>query len=104
VRSLARSAIFHHIERSHDFARSSLTLARKRTIIRYGVGNGMKREQFLIELRKYARAMNAELEVTENRGKGSHYRIMLIGKRTTLMSGDLSPQYIKLVKKQLGIK
>lgn len=64
----------------------------------------MKREQFLIELRKYARDMNLELDVIENRGKGSHYRIKLDGKRTTLMSGDLSPQYIKLVKKQLGIK
>lgn len=63
----------------------------------------MKREQFLIELRKYAREVNAELEVIENRGKGSHYRIKLNGKRTILKSGDLSPQYIKLVKKQLGI-
>ena len=63
----------------------------------------MKREQFLIELRKIARAMDAELEVVENRGKGSHYRIKLNGRRTTLKSGDLSPHYMKMVKKQLGI-
>lgn len=64
----------------------------------------MKREQFLAELRKLAREMNVELEIVENRGKGSHYRIKFNGKRTTLKSGDLSPQYIKLVKKQLGIE
>ena len=64
----------------------------------------MKREQFLIELRKYARSIDAELVVVENRGKGSHYRIKLNGKRTILKSGDLSPQYIKMVKKQLGIE
>ena len=64
----------------------------------------MKREQFLIELRRIARERNAELEVIENRGKGSHYRLKLNGKRSTLKSGDLSPLYMKLVKKQLGIE
>ena len=64
----------------------------------------MKREQFLIELRRIARERNAELEVIENRGKGSHYRLKLNGKRSTLKSGDLSPQYMRLVKKQLGIE
>jgi len=63
----------------------------------------MKREQFLIELRKLAREMNVELEIVENRGKGSHYRIKFDGRRTTLKAGDLSPQYVKLVRKQLGI-
>ena len=47
--------------------------------------------------------MDAELEVVESRGKGSHYRIKLNGRRTTLKSGDLSPHYMKMVKKQLGI-
>lgn len=63
----------------------------------------MKREQFIRELRKLAKEQDAEFEVTEDKGKGSHYRIKFNGKRTTLKSGELTPQYVRLIKKQLGI-
>lgn len=63
----------------------------------------MKREQLLRELRKYARDQHLELEIFEDKGKGSHYRVKFNGKMTTIKSGELTPSYVRLVKKQLGI-
>lgn len=63
----------------------------------------MKRDQFIRELRKFAKDQNKELEIFEDKGKGSHYRIKFDGKITTLKSGELTPTYVRLVKKQLGI-
>jgi hypothetical protein len=63
----------------------------------------MKRDQFLRELRKAAKARGLELEVFEDRGKGSHYRVSFAGRISTIKSGDLSPTYVKLVRKQLGL-
>lgn len=57
----------------------------------------MTREALLRELRKLARDRDVEFEVTKGRGKGSHYR------RTTIKSGELTPTYVGLVKKQLGV-
>lgn len=64
----------------------------------------MKREQLLQELRKIAKAMNTELGIFEDKGKGSHYRVTLNGKMTTIKSGEMTPGYVRLIKKQLGIK
>ena len=64
----------------------------------------MKREQLLRELRKIAKSQNLELEVFEDKGKGSHYRVKLNGKMTTIKSGELTPTYVRLVKKQLGVE
>ena len=63
----------------------------------------MKREAFLRELRKLARARGLEVEVLANRGKGSHCRIKVGDRFTTLKSGDLTPRYMALVRKQLGL-
>lgn len=63
----------------------------------------MKCDQFLRELRKAARARGLELEVFEDRGKGSHYRVRLGDRISTVKSGDLSPTYVRLVRKQLGL-
>lgn len=63
----------------------------------------MKREQFLRELRKIAKDRQLDLEIFENKGKGSHYRVKLNGKMTTIKSGELTPTYVRLVRKQLGI-
>jgi len=62
----------------------------------------MKREQFIRELRKLARDANKPLDVFEDRGKGSHYRVKFDGRTSKIKSGDLTPAYMKLVKKQLG--
>ncbi len=63
----------------------------------------MKREQFLRELRKIAKNRQLDLEIFEDKGKGSHYRVKLNGKMTTIKSGELTPTYVRLVRKQLGI-
>lgn len=63
----------------------------------------MKREQFIRELRKIAKDKQMDLEIFEDKGKGSHYRVKLNGKMTTIKSGELTPTYVRLVKKQLGI-
>ena len=63
----------------------------------------MKREQFLRELRKIAKNRQLDLEIFEDKGKGSHYRVKLNGKMTTIKSGELTPAYVRLVRKQLGI-
>lgn len=64
----------------------------------------MKREQLLRELRKIAKANGWEFEIFEDNGKGSHYRVKLNGKMTTIKSGEMTPLYVNLIKKQLGIK
>ncbi len=63
----------------------------------------MKREQFLRELRKIAKNRQLDLEIFEDKGKGSHYRVKLNGKMTTIKSGELTPTYVRLLRKQLGI-
>jgi hypothetical protein len=63
----------------------------------------MKRDQFIRELRKIAKDQGKELEIYEDKGKGSHYRVRFDGKITTLKSGEYTPGYVRLVKKQLGI-
>lgn len=64
----------------------------------------MNREQLLRELRKLAKETGVEFEVTTDRGKGSHYRVKFNGRRTTVKSGELTPLYVRLIKKQLGIE
>lgn len=63
----------------------------------------LKREALLRELREVARLSGMEFEITVNRGKGSHYRVRLGKKFTTIKSGELTPDYIRLIKKQLEI-
>ena len=63
----------------------------------------MKREALIRELRKLAKERSVNFEVIENEGKGSHYRVKFAGKRTIIKSGELTPTYVRLVKKQLGI-
>ncbi len=63
----------------------------------------MKRDQFLRELRKAAKARGLELAVFEDRGKGSHVRVRLGDRMSTVKSGELSPTYVRLVRKQLGL-
>ena len=54
----------------------------------------MTRGQFLRRLRKYCRKFGLSISVEESRGKGSH---------VTVEVGELSPIYIKLVLRQLGL-
>lgn len=63
----------------------------------------MKREALIRELREMARKMQVSFEVFENRGKGSHYRVKLGDRFTTVKSGELTPGYVRLIRKQLGV-
>lgn len=63
----------------------------------------MKREALIRELRNLAKLEGKEFEVVENKGKGSHYRVKFGDRITTLKSGELTPTYVKLIKKQLGV-
>lgn len=56
------------------------------------------------ELREAARRLGKSFEVIENRGKGSHYRVRLGEKFTTIKSGELTPGCVRLIKKQLEIE
>ncbi len=64
----------------------------------------MNRDQLIRQLRKEAKEHGWSLDVDVRLGKGSHYRITLNGVTTTLMSGELSPIYVQIVRKQLGLK
>ena len=63
----------------------------------------MTREALLRELRKLARERGVTFEVTTGRGKGSHYRVKFGNRRTIIKSGELTPTYVGLVNKQLGV-
>jgi len=64
----------------------------------------MTREALLRELRKTARTLGLEFEVVVNRGKGSHYRVRLGNRMTTIKSGELKPGYVRLIKQQLAVE
>lgn len=62
----------------------------------------MTREQLLQALRKYARKRGMALEVDAKKGKGSHHRIKLNGRLSTLQD-KLNPGRIERFLKQLGV-
>ena len=43
------------------------------------------------------------MSVDFTRGKGSHARITVDGKTTTIKAGELRPAYVALLLKQLGL-
>lgn len=63
----------------------------------------MTREQLIRALRNDCKSRGWVLDVDKKLGKGSHYRISANGQTTTLKSGELSPQYCKLIRGQLGL-
>jgi len=63
----------------------------------------MKREALIRELTKYARKNALEIVIIKTKGKGSHYRVYLGDKATTIQSGELTKFHVKRIKKQLGI-
>lgn len=63
----------------------------------------MRREQLLQELRKAAKRDGKAFEVFENKGKGSHYRVQFGDRFTTVKSGEMTPGYVRLIRRQLGV-
>lgn len=63
----------------------------------------MTRDQLLRQLRKDCKTRGWELEIDTRLGKGSHYRVSVNGRKTTVKSGELSPNYCQLIRNQLGL-
>jgi hypothetical protein len=63
----------------------------------------MKREALIRELRAIARRQGQVFEVFTDRGKGSHYRVRLGDRITTIQSGELSQLRVRTIKRQLGL-
>ncbi|MCH8999799.1 MAG: hypothetical protein IID48_16280, partial [Proteobacteria bacterium] len=47
--------------------------------------------------------LGLSISVEESRGKGSHVTVEVEDRRTIVKGGELSPIYIKLVLRQLGL-
>lgn len=63
----------------------------------------MTREQLLRALRRYARKRGLELVVDRSKGNGSHYRVKLDGRVSTLQD-KLGPGRIERFLRQIGIE
>ncbi len=63
----------------------------------------MKRERFLSLLRKALKRDGRLPVIRLEGGKGGHAKVFLDGRQTIVKSGDLSPVYIEVVLKQLGL-
>jgi hypothetical protein len=68
----------------------------------------VKRDRFISQLREACVAAGLALTVDKKLGKGSHYRVEVrdgdrLVAKTTLKSGELSPGYMALVRRQLGL-
>ncbi|QMV00147.1 hypothetical protein GHV40_00990 [Devosia sp. D6-9] len=64
----------------------------------------MKRNQLIQKLNKEARDMGVPFSVNMGRGKGGHCIVFFGDKQTTVKSGEITPMYEKLIRKQLGLK
>jgi len=63
----------------------------------------VKREQFFSGLRRWCRKNGRSFRVDSVAGKGSHVMVYVDERTTIVKAGELSPVYIGIVLKQLGI-
>lgn len=64
----------------------------------------MKREALIRAIRRYARKRGLTFEIDAGGGKGSHYRIRLGARVTTVQSGELSPLHVERICRQIDVK
>jgi hypothetical protein len=64
----------------------------------------MKREALIRELRRLASKQGLRFEIFTDRGKGSHYRVRLGDRMTTIQSGELSTLHVRTIRRQLGVE
>ena len=62
-----------------------------------------KRDRFVSELRKEAKARGLSFQFVPERGKGGHALIFLGDRVTTLPSREIDPKTASKIRKQLGI-
>jgi hypothetical protein len=63
----------------------------------------VKRDQFIRELTKDAKALGLQLVVDKVHGKGSHYVVRLGERFTTIKSGEITRLMARIMRKQLGL-
>ena len=63
----------------------------------------MKRDDLIRDLRRYAKKNGKPFDILPNKGKGSHYTVLLGDKQTTLQSDEYTPLMIRRILDQLGI-
>ena len=63
----------------------------------------MKREQLLRNLRAEGKRLGLDFQLDKVAGKGSHYRLRIGGRISTVQSGDLTPLQVKRIRKDLGL-
>jgi len=63
----------------------------------------MKREQLFSALRHWCRKNRIGFDVDTVGGKGSHVKVRIGDRATIVKAGDLSPVYVEVVLKQLGV-
>ncbi len=63
----------------------------------------MKRAQFVRRLRKYCRNHGLTVSVDAARGKGSHVTVQIGACRTIVKDGELAPEYVRMLLRQLGL-
>jgi hypothetical protein len=63
----------------------------------------MKREALLRLLRSEAKQRGLEFRLDKSMGKGSHYRVYVGTRFSTVQSGELTPLMVKTIRRQLGL-
>jgi hypothetical protein len=63
----------------------------------------MTRTKFIRKLRNFCRKSARSVSIDATMGRGSHVRVTVDGITTTVKSGELSPAYVALLLKQLGL-
>ena len=63
----------------------------------------MTREQLFRLLKRHCRKGGRLMTIDANLGKGSHARVTVDGKTTTVKAGELTPAYVALLLRQLGL-
>lgn len=64
----------------------------------------MKRDAVIRDLRREARSSGLAFELDKTAGKGSHYRVRIGDRLTTIPSGDLSPHFQNKIRRDLGLR
>ncbi len=62
----------------------------------------ISRQKFLPQLREEAAVSAKAWSLDKKKGKGSHYRVT-VGSRTTTVPEKISPLMAKIIRKQLGL-
>ena len=63
----------------------------------------MKGAEFVRRLRRYARRSRQEFRFDKSGGKGSHGKLYVGDKRTTVKHGEISKGMLKAMLRQLGL-